>query len=208
MRFEYYVGIDYSGAKTATSSLKGLRVYVAEGGSPPKEALPPPSRKKYWTRRGIAEWLVTRLGDTPTVLVGIDHGFSFPLRYFETHPPRAGLGIVPRRFPAALADGRRSRLCRFRPQRQCGQRCGAWWQAPLAALDRGAGWIGEIGVPFRRPGAGGEVYACRDSLAALPPPGARGPSTFLAVRRVGHPGRAVGRRRGLPILVERKLCAQ
>ena len=85
MRFEHYVGIDYSGAETATSSLKGLRVYVAERESPPEEVPPPPSRKKYWTRRGIAEWLVTRLGDTPTALVGIDHGFSFPLRYFETH---------------------------------------------------------------------------------------------------------------------------
>ena len=47
--------------------------------------LPPPSPRKYWTRRGIAEWLVEWLAeDTPT-LVGIDHGFSFPLRYFEVH---------------------------------------------------------------------------------------------------------------------------
>ena len=85
MRFEHYVGIDYSGAETATSSLKGLRVYVAERESPPEEAPPPPSRRKYWTRRGIAEWLVTRLSGASATLVGIDHGFSFPLRYFETH---------------------------------------------------------------------------------------------------------------------------
>ena len=85
MRFEDCVGIDYSGAETPTSSLKGLRVYVAEGGSLPKEALPPPSRKKYWTRRGIAEWLRMRLGDASRTLVGVDHGFSFPLRCFETH---------------------------------------------------------------------------------------------------------------------------
>ena len=85
MRFERYVGIDYSGAETATSSLKGLRVYVAERESPPEEVPPPPSRKKYWTRRGIAEWLVTQLGGASPAFVGIDHGFSFPLRYFETH---------------------------------------------------------------------------------------------------------------------------
>jgi ATP-dependent DNA ligase len=43
------------------------------------------SPRKYWTRRGIAEWLVERLSeDTPT-LVGIDHGFSFPLQYFERY---------------------------------------------------------------------------------------------------------------------------
>ena len=47
--------------------------------------LPPPSPRKYWTRRGIAEWLAEAI---PT-LVGIDHSFSFPLRYFEIHrlPP-------------------------------------------------------------------------------------------------------------------------
>ena len=83
--FARYMGIDYSGAETPTASLKGLRVYLAEGDAPPVEVLPPPSLKKYWTRRGIAEWLVDKLAeDTPT-LVGIDHGFSFPLRYFEAH---------------------------------------------------------------------------------------------------------------------------
>ena len=34
---------------------------------------------------GIAEWLVERLSEGAPALVGIDHGFSFPLRYFETH---------------------------------------------------------------------------------------------------------------------------
>ena len=53
--FARYIGIDYSGAETPTASLKGLRVYLAEGDAPPVEVLPPPSLKKYWTRRGIAE---------------------------------------------------------------------------------------------------------------------------------------------------------
>ncbi|MGA8292928.1 MAG: hypothetical protein WB820_10545, partial [Rhodoplanes sp.] len=59
--------------------------YLAEGDAPPVEVLPPPSLKKYWTRRGIAEWLVDRLSEDSPTLVGIDHGFSFPLRYFEKH---------------------------------------------------------------------------------------------------------------------------
>jgi hypothetical protein len=48
-----------TGAETPTASLKGLRVYLAESDGRPVEIQPP--------------------------LVGIDHCFSFPLRYFETH---------------------------------------------------------------------------------------------------------------------------
>jgi hypothetical protein len=83
--FTRYIGIDYSGAETPTASLKGLRVYQAEGNAPPTEVPPPPSPRKYWTRRNIAEWLVERLAENQPTLVGIDHGFSFPLRYFEVH---------------------------------------------------------------------------------------------------------------------------
>ncbi len=83
--FERYIGIDYSGAETSTASLKGLRVYMADRGGPPAEVLPPPSPRKYWTRRGLAHWLVEALSQSTPTLVGIDHGFSFPVRYFEAH---------------------------------------------------------------------------------------------------------------------------
>lgn len=83
--FSRYLGIDYSGAETPTSSLPGLRIYQATPELPPCEVLPPPSPRKYWTRRGIAEWLATELRDGPPTLVGIDHAFSFPTRYFEVH---------------------------------------------------------------------------------------------------------------------------
>jgi hypothetical protein len=83
--FVRYIGIDYSGAATPATSLKGLRIYLAAGAAPPAEVPPPPSLRKYWTRKGIAEWLVERLSEDVPTLVGIDHGFSFPLRYFEVH---------------------------------------------------------------------------------------------------------------------------
>ncbi len=83
--FTRHIGIDYSGAQTPTASLKGLRIYLAEGDAEPVEVPPPPSPRKYWTRRGIAEWLVDRLAEDASTLVGIDHGFSFPLSYFEAH---------------------------------------------------------------------------------------------------------------------------
>jgi hypothetical protein len=83
--FLRYIGIDYSGAKTPNDSLKGLRVYQALGDEPAAEVMPPPSPRKYWTRRGLAEWLLERLAEDVPTVVGIDHGFSFPLRYFDEH---------------------------------------------------------------------------------------------------------------------------
>jgi hypothetical protein len=96
-QFERYLGIDYSGAETPTSSLKGLRVYAATPTQPPVEILPPPSPRKYWTRRGLAEWLARELRDGPPTLVGIDHAFSFPLHYFEVH-------LLPPDWPRFLDD--------------------------------------------------------------------------------------------------------
>lgn len=83
--FERYVGIDYSGAETADSSLKGLCVYEASLSSAPREVPPPSSPRKYWNRRGLAQWLATSLATGPRTLVGIDHGFSFPLDYFDRY---------------------------------------------------------------------------------------------------------------------------
>jgi hypothetical protein len=98
--FDRYIGIDYSGAETPTSSLTGLRVYAADRTLPPSEVQPPPSPRKYWTRRGIAEWLVERLSEDRPTLIGIDHGFSFPLRYFDAYH-------LPHDWPTFLDDFQR-----------------------------------------------------------------------------------------------------
>ncbi|HEY5793717.1 MAG TPA: hypothetical protein VIU82_01785 [Bosea sp. (in: a-proteobacteria)] len=94
------IGIDYSGAETPTASLKGLRVYVANGDGDPVEVQPPPSQRKYWSRRTLAHWLVDRLAEGVPTLVGIDHGFSLPLAYFEAH------GLLPD-WPRFLDDFQR-----------------------------------------------------------------------------------------------------
>src|ERR1019366_62603 len=83
--FERYIGIDYSGAETADSSCKGIRVYSAESSAAPEPVQPPPSPRRYWTRRGLAEWLCDKLADDIPTIVGIDHAFSFPLAYFEQY---------------------------------------------------------------------------------------------------------------------------
>lgn len=98
--FEGYIGIDYSGAQTPSSSLKGLRVYASDRLTVPQEVPPPPSPRKYWTRRGVAEWLVEKLSEGSATLVGIDHGFSFPLQYFEQHG-------LPLDWPSFLDDFQR-----------------------------------------------------------------------------------------------------
>ena len=96
-QFERYIGIDYSGAETPESSCKGLRVYVAQGSGDPAPIQPPPSPRRYWTRRGLGEWLCTELGNDIPTLVGIDHGFSFPIAYFDRHR-------LPRDWPRFLLD--------------------------------------------------------------------------------------------------------
>jgi hypothetical protein len=96
-RFDRYVGVDYSGASAPTQSLKGLRVFEACRSTEPVEVQPPPSPRKYWTRKGVGEWLTELLGQDQRTLVGIDHAFSFPLRYFETHH-------IPPHWPTFLDD--------------------------------------------------------------------------------------------------------
>jgi hypothetical protein len=140
-RYERYIGVDYSGAQTPDCSLKGLRVYLAEGRAFPEEVPPPPSPRKYWTRRGLAEWLGDTLAEGQPTLVGLDHGFSFPLRYFEAHrlePDWPGfLEDFHHHWPTDarhtyvdfIRDGKngegRLRLGSPRWRRMCEQRCGA-----------------------------------------------------------------------------------
>lgn len=93
--FARYVGIDYSGARSAADGLPGLRVYLAETGSKAREVMP--AHGKYFSRRGIHDWLLERLAEPMATLVGVDHSFSFPLAYFEAHG-------LPRDWDAFLDD--------------------------------------------------------------------------------------------------------
>jgi len=83
--FSRFIGIDYSGAETADSSLKGLQIASVMHDSSVRLVPPPAGPKKYWTREAIAHWLVETLSDGPPAIVGIDHGFSFPLAYFTKY---------------------------------------------------------------------------------------------------------------------------
>lgn len=92
--FRRYIGVDYSGARTAETPLRGLRCYAADAGTLPTEILPGQGRGKHWTRRGLALWLAERMIQDAPVLAGIDHAFSFPAAYFAEY----GLGTDWRAF--------------------------------------------------------------------------------------------------------------
>jgi hypothetical protein len=64
----WYVGIDYSGAETANSSLSALRVYEASPETEASEIRTTGGPKIHWTRRVIAEWLVERLSEAQPTL--------------------------------------------------------------------------------------------------------------------------------------------
>ena len=50
-------------AHRRSRQLAGLAGLYAEGDGLPIEVLPPPSPRKYWTRRGVKEWLVEQPGE-------------------------------------------------------------------------------------------------------------------------------------------------
>jgi hypothetical protein len=98
--FQRYIGIDYSGAQTSDSGLAGLRIYAANTSDEPQEVRQPVVGRKHWTRRAVAEWLCEVLAKDMPTLVGIDHGFSLPLAYFEKYS-------IPLDWPTFLDDFQR-----------------------------------------------------------------------------------------------------
>ncbi len=87
--FELYIGIDYSGAETPTSRLKALQVYAARPGELPQKqfsaASPSATQRWNWSRAEVAAWLIELARKGVRYIAGIDHGFSFPLSYFERY---------------------------------------------------------------------------------------------------------------------------
>lgn len=84
--FKSYIGVDYSGGGHPEKTNAGIQVYRAEAQSvdgPEKVTFPGNSRRKHWSRPDLAEWLLQEVSKDEPILVGLDHGFSFPEPYFE-----------------------------------------------------------------------------------------------------------------------------
>lgn len=84
-RFSTYVGIDYSGASTTISRLTGLRMFKATHSDEPAKVLSPSGGSWNWTRKEIAHWCLELLKNDDLFIIGIDHGFSFPMSYMERY---------------------------------------------------------------------------------------------------------------------------
>jgi hypothetical protein len=88
MTFDLHIGIDYSGRETPISRTPALQVYAASGNDEPGAVrLPkaPEGANRNWCRKEVAEWLIEQARSKTTFMAGIDHGFSFPLSYFERY---------------------------------------------------------------------------------------------------------------------------
>ncbi len=133
------VGIDYSGADTPQTPLSGLRAYACTPGGEPAALTPegvPPGRSAHWTREGLAHRLLQYLSGGSRLLVGIDHGFSFPESYFERYQLETWdqfLGDFSEHWPTHLPG------CTVESLRD-----GRWWkthpQPPRARIGDSSEW--------------------------------------------------------------------
>ncbi len=70
VRFDRFIGIDWSGARGARHP--SIQIAVAESGDAPPVVVLPPSG--VWSRQAVLDWLSGQSGD---VLAGMDAGFGF-----------------------------------------------------------------------------------------------------------------------------------
>ena len=73
--FDYFVGIDWSGAKGR--SHKGISVFCAPRGMAVPEKVMPPSGDPYFSRQEVVSYL-QYLSSNARVLAGIDFAFAYP----------------------------------------------------------------------------------------------------------------------------------
>ncbi len=85
VKFERYIGIDYSGARSPEARLRGLQVFEARPHKKPEKIRPPVPGAKNWSRREITQFCHAVLQSGETAIIGIDHNFSLPLSYLERY---------------------------------------------------------------------------------------------------------------------------
>jgi len=84
--FDSYIGIDYSGKSSPVKRHTSIQVFEAKPGSQPV----PPKGQGSWSRKEVHDFLAEKLeqqrrGAVGRMIVGMDHGFSFPKSYFSQY---------------------------------------------------------------------------------------------------------------------------
>ncbi len=83
--FQHYIGIRYSGRKEPGERIREIRVYSAREDHEPYQEVNPEAENGRWSRRELAEWLLSRIVGEERVVIGLDHAFSFPQSYMDRH---------------------------------------------------------------------------------------------------------------------------
>ncbi len=87
--FDRHIGVDYSGRDRPTTPTSAIQVYQSCSDGEVKGIAAPTSidgkRKSNWSRSAVASWLISQLQGSERLFIGIDHGFSFPLTYFQRY---------------------------------------------------------------------------------------------------------------------------
>ena len=87
--FDRYIGIDYSGRQAPVSRLSALQVFTATPASNPLPVPVPSAGARNWCRKDLAAWFIRELMGDDRCIMGIDHGFSFPLSYMQRNGLRS-----------------------------------------------------------------------------------------------------------------------
>lgn len=88
MIFDLHIGVDYSGRETPITRTPALQVYAASGDEEPRDIRTPQAKEGStwnWCRKEVAEWIIDQARSKVIFIAGIDHGFSFPLGYFQKY---------------------------------------------------------------------------------------------------------------------------
>jgi hypothetical protein len=86
LKFNHYIGIDYSGAKKSDNRLSSLKVYSSKGFDDPVIENPPSQGDnifKNWSRKEVADYIINIVSQDKRIIIGVDHCFSFPMIYLK-----------------------------------------------------------------------------------------------------------------------------
>ena len=88
MQFNNHIGIDYSGAATPKTRSATIQAYQSQLSDNPSRVASPAStgnRKRNWNRIELFDWIVSQFEQANPIIIGIDHGLSFPISYFDRY---------------------------------------------------------------------------------------------------------------------------